>query len=188
MKFAFPKGFDPQPNLSGDGLILKPLDERDHGALAKAASDPGIWAGHPSKTRHTREVFDPYFAFLVSTGGALAIVDDGSDEIIGCSAFYTDTNAFSRLSIGFTFLTRKYWGGQTNRALKRLMAMHVFESASEVWFHIAPSNLRSQAATRKLGAVFTHEDDVDLGGGAQRWQCFCLTREAWSSSFGSATY
>ncbi|MCV6584671.1 MAG: GNAT family N-acetyltransferase [Marinibacterium sp.] len=162
--------------------MLRPLAPTDHDALAQAARDPGIWAGHPARDRHRPEAFAPYFQSLLDLGGSLAIIDRQKDQMIGCSAFYTDPDAPSRLSIGFTFLTREHWGGDSNRAVKALMLGHIYAHSSEAWFHIAPSNLRSQAATRKLGAVMTHEGMIDLGGGPQRWQCYCLTQQSWQAS------
>ncbi|MEM7440098.1 MAG: GNAT family N-acetyltransferase [Pseudomonadota bacterium] len=147
--------------------------------LKNAASDPGIWAGHPAQNRHEAEVFEPYFNMLLDSGAAL-VIRDAARDIIGCSVYYTDTNAPVRLSIGFTFLTRNHWGGATNRQVKSLMLGHLFKSASEAWFHIAPTNVRSQVATQRLGAVFTHDASIDLAGGAQPWRCYCLTKEAWS--------
>ncbi len=177
----FPEGFDPQPTLMDDLLELRPLTLDDRDALADAASDPAVWAGHPNKDRYRTDVFQPYFASLLAMGGCLVIVDRLTRDVIGCSAFYTDTNAPSRLSIGFTFLTCAYWGGHTNRAIKRLMLEHIYAQSAEAWFHIAPDNLRSQTATAKLGAVLMHEDTMDIGGGPQRWKCYCLTREAWAA-------
>lgn len=185
MSFEFPKLFDPQPSLENETLLLRPLAAADQTALAKAASDRRIWEGHPAKDRYLAEVFAGYFEALLDIGGCLLITDKAEGAVIGCSAYYTDRNAPQRLSIGFTFLTCAHWGGPTNRALKRLMLSHIYEHAPEAWFHIAPDNYRSQAATKKLGAVLTHEDQMDLGGGAQLWQCYCLTREAWDTSLST---
>lgn len=181
MAFVFPSDFDPQPSLTGPGLVLHPLREADRDPLTVAAADPLIWAGHPARDRHDRAVFDPYFSMLLSSGAGLAIRDEAG-RVIGCSVYYTDTNAPSRLSIGFTFLVRDRWGGGTNRGVKRLMLDHLFATGSEAWFHIAPINIRSQTATKRLGAVFTHEADLDLGAGARRNRYYCLTRECWMAN------
>lgn len=181
MAFVFPAQFDSQPTLKEGELTLRPLYEQDRDALAKAGNDPLIWAGHPAKNRHERAIFDPYFDMLLTSGSALVICEH-VDHVIGCTVFYTDTNAPSRLSVGFTFLTRDHWGGKTNRIVKRLSLGHIFSMASEAWFHIAPTNHRSQTATTRLGAVYTHDAEVDLGGGAQRWGCYCLTRENWDTN------
>jgi RimJ/RimL family protein N-acetyltransferase len=178
MAFTFSSDFDPQPTLHGNGVSLQPLCAADREALAMAASDPLIWAGHPNPNRHERAVFEPYFDMLLATGSAM-VIRDHNDRIIGCTVYYVDTNAPSRLSIGFTFLVCDHWGGATNRIVKRLMLGHLFTTASEAWFHIGPTNLRSQMATTRLGAVFTHEADIDLAGSPARWKCYCLTRENW---------
>lgn len=179
--FQFPHDFDPQPSLANDLLALRPLARSDIDDLALAASDPAIWAGHPVRNRYQRDVFDAYFTALLSVGGALLVRDHATEAVIGCSAFYTDPSATSRLSIGFTFLTCAHWGGSTNKALKSLMLDHLFKHNSEAWFHIGIDNIRSQTATTKLGAVLAHQAVLDLGGGPQSWQCYCLTRESWEA-------
>jgi RimJ/RimL family protein N-acetyltransferase len=181
MAFVFPPNFDPQPSLQGGGIALVPVGEADRVPLATAASDPQIWAGHPATNRYENSVFNSYFDMLLASGSALTIRDK-EGRVIGCTVYYTDTNAPSRLSIGFTFLIRKHWGGDTNHVVKRLTLGHLFATTTEAWFHIAPTNHRSQTATSRLGAKFIHEADIDLGGGIQRWGCYCLTVENWIST------
>ena len=66
------------------------------------------------------------------------------------------------MEIGWTFLTRAYWGGAANGELKRLMLEHAFRFVETVLFVVAPRNFRSQRAVEKLGAVpaGTRYDDV----------------------------
>ena len=181
LMFQFPNDFDPQPSLENDLLVLCPLARADIDELAMAASDPAIWAWHPAQNRYQRDIFYGYFTVLLNIGGALLVRDRATEDVIGCSAFYTDPSAPSRLSIGFTFLTCSHWGGSTNKALKSLMLDHLYKHNSEAWFHIGIHNMRSQAATMKLGALLAHEADLDLGGGPQSWRCYCLTRESWKA-------
>ncbi|MEM9715813.1 MAG: GNAT family N-acetyltransferase [Pseudomonadota bacterium] len=181
--FQFNSAFDAQPNLEGHGITANPLREEDRSDLFAAASDPNIWQGHPAKTRYKPEVFHPYFDFLLATKGNLIFRETPSGEAIGCSNYYCDPNAPTRLSIGFTFLVCEHWGGQTNHAIKSLMLDHLFTYRSEAWFHIAPTNIRSQRATQKLGAVYTHMADLNLSGQPAAWQCYCLTLEAYERTF-----
>lgn len=62
------------------------------------------------------------------------------------------------------------------------MLEHAFKMVDEVWFHINPTNLRSQKATGKLGAEFAYEAVLDLGGKAVLWKCYRLGRGAWGST------
>ena len=144
-----PADFDTQPTLIGESLELRPLSAGDFEALYIAASDPNIWAGHPIKTRHQREVFTPYFAFLLGTNATLAVRDRKTSQVVGCSCYYTAPDRPGTISIGFTFLSTAYWGGDANFEMKHLMIQHVLNTLDEVWFHIDPTNFRSQKATAK---------------------------------------
>lgn len=171
--------FDTAPVLDGETLSLRPLAAGDFEGLLAAAGDPGIWAGHPARDRGERGPFTGYFGFLLAAGGTLAIRDRRSGEIIGCSRYYVPPDVPDGIAIGFTFLARRYWGGATNLELKRLMLGHAFARFPEVWFHIAPTNLRSQTATVRLGAEPVRTATLDLSGTPGTWLCYRLTRDAW---------
>ena len=93
---------------------------------------------------------------------------------------------FLSMSIGFTFLAQDYWGGSANFEMKRLMLDHAFGSFPEVWLHIAPTNIRSQKATAKLGAVHSHDAMLALTAApATLTMCFRLSREGWARRLGA---
>ncbi|WP_299846395.1 GNAT family N-acetyltransferase [uncultured Roseovarius sp.] len=173
--------FDAQPVLRSDRLLLRPLEADDYKGLHAAASDPETWAGHPAKNRHESEVFRPYFNFLLRAGGTLGIEDVSAEHIIGCSRYYTAPDMPCSISIGFTFLNHRYWGGAWNFELKKLMLGHAFQSFDEVWFHIDPTNIRSQTATRRLGAEHVYDIGLDLSGVEAPWKCYRLQKAAWES-------
>ncbi|QIE47563.1 GNAT family N-acetyltransferase [Pseudohalocynthiibacter aestuariivivens] len=151
----------------------------DYGGLHAAASDPEIWAQHPSPDRWKPEVYRPYFDSLLASRATLAMRDVAQDRIIGCSRYYTAPDMPGTISIGFTFLARAYWGGAANRAVKGLMLAHAFADFDAVWFHIGPDNIRSQKATMKLGARHVYDATLDMGGGTVPWRCYRLNRDAW---------
>jgi N-acetyltransferase len=171
--------FDIQPELTGNALRLRPLKQADYQDVFAVASKPEIWAGHPARDRHKPEVFEPYFQFLLQRGGTLVAIDQQCDQIIGCSRYYSSPDQADSIAIGFTFLDSDYWGGTTNFELKRLMLHHALKSFPEVWFHIDPTNIRSQKATAKLGATHVYDATLDITGILARWMCFCLTERAW---------
>ncbi|MGO4908012.1 GNAT family N-acetyltransferase [Pseudorhodobacter sp. W20_MBD10_FR17] len=173
--------FDAQPTLIGRRLTLRPLAAEDQAALAAAAADPELWAGHPAKDRWRPDVFGLYFQKLLASGGTLAVIDTASGRVIGCSQYYRVEDAPGDISIGFTFLARDWWGGATNAELKQLMLDHAFQSFDRVWFHINPTNIRSQKATTKTGALFDHDATIGISGAVGAWKCYVLTREAWQS-------
>lgn len=171
--------FDRQPHLTSATLDLRPLSQGDYRALYQAASDPAIWAGHPAKQRHQPAVFEPYFQTLLDSAATLVVRDAATHQVIGCSRYYDVPDVPDSIGIGFTFLTTPYWGGDTNFELKRLMLNHVFASYDNVWFHIGPDNIRSQKATKKLGAVFQYQKDLFLSGGGAATLCFKLAKTGW---------
>lgn len=175
-----PPPFEMQPELTGDTLALRPLRAGDLEALSLAAAAPEIWAGHPAKDRYRPDVFARYFDFLLRSGTALVVVHKPSQTIIGCSRYYVAPDCPDGIAIGFTFLNHAYWGGGTNRELKRLMLDHAFERYPAVWFHIDPNNIRSQKATAKLGAKHVDDAILDLSGSPAPWMCFRLDREGWA--------
>lgn len=173
--------FDFAPSLADGALSLEPLVESDRAGLTEAASDPLIWAGHPSKGRWRSDVFAGYFGFLLKRGGALTIREQESGSIIGCSRYYPVPDAPDDVGIGFTFLIRRHWGGKTNLRLKTLMLDHAFRFVPRVWFHIGPENIRSQKATAKFGALPAASRSLDISGSAVLWACYVLDKNAWAT-------
>jgi RimJ/RimL family protein N-acetyltransferase len=178
---ALPGGFDPQPVLTGLRTRLTPLTAADYDRLYAAARDPAIWAGHPAKNRHDETVFKPYFGQLLASGGTLVVRDYADGEIIGCSRYYPAPEEDRSISIGYTFLVRKHWGGLTNGEIKALMLSHAFDTTGvpHVWFHIGPDNTRSQKATMKIGADYVGEDDLLISGAVARMKSYRMRRAVW---------
>ena len=116
------------------------------------ASDPLVWEQHPEPLRHRRDVFEGFFAGAMASRGALLVVHRDSGNVIGTSRYYDLDEANREVAIGYTFLSREFWGGAANTEMKRLMLEHAFGWATAVWFHVGPRNFRSRRAVEKLGA------------------------------------
>ena len=149
------------PTLEGKALLLRPLVTKDFDALYAAASDPEIWRLHPNSDRWQLPAFSEYFTKGTTEHQALAVLDRDTNQIIGSSRFYDPRSR--EVKIGFTFLSRRYWGGATNYELKSLMLTHAFKYVERALFEIDENNLRSRRAIEKLGARLTaepsHEDN-----------------------------
>ncbi|MDD2725555.1 MAG: GNAT family N-acetyltransferase [Methylovulum sp.] len=157
--------FDFKPSITGDAISLRPLYPEDFEALYAVAADPLIWEQHPHPLRYQREVFESsFFASAIDSPGALVVIENISGRIIGSSRFYEWDADHQEVAIGFTFLARSHWGGQTNRELKRLMLAHAFRWANTVWFHVGVNNIRSRKAMEKMGAEFSHEASIAING------------------------
>lgn len=144
-----------QPTLTGARLVLRPLRAEDYDLLYFAAADPQIWEQHPEPERHRRPVFDAFFAEALRSGGALAVLDRSTGRVIGSSRYYGLDQERREVTIGYTFLTRAYWGGAYNRELKTLMLEHAFTFADAALFFVGEDNLRSRRAMEKIGGTLS---------------------------------
>jgi N-acetyltransferase len=156
--------FELQPVLTGETLIVRPLRADDREALWEVARDPLVWEQHPDKTRFQPEGFARFFQDSLDSGSALVVVDAASGRIIGSARYYDWDPEKREVAIGYTFLSRDFWGGATNGELKRLMIGHAARWADRVWFHVGKHNLRSQKAMEKIGAMVECEALRPLNG------------------------
>jgi RimJ/RimL family protein N-acetyltransferase len=150
-----------QPTLQCELLELRPLSQKDYASLLDAASDPLIWEQHPQPDRYQPDVFKKFFDEALTSQGALTIIDRKTNKIIGSSRYYDYIPATSvdrsinnsSVIIGYTFLTRKYWGGSYNFELKKLMVNYALEFVKTTYFQVGLNNLRSQRAMEKIGGI-----------------------------------
>jgi len=178
-----PLNFELQPTLRGETVLLRPLRPDDYDALYEAAKDPLIWEQHPDRDRYKPEVFREYFQSGIDSGGAFAIIDLASGRIIGSSRYWNLKPQESEVEIGWTFLERKYWGGATNRDIKRLMLRHAFQFVDRVVLIVGESNFRSQRAVEKIGGRRERMEPRPSPSGAQRMNVvFVITREDFQRS------
>lgn len=154
--------FDLQPLLENDLVLMRPLRVEDKEHLFQAANDPLIWDQHPMK-RHKREVFEPFFEESINSGGATVIIDKETNKIIGSSRFYLLEGVNDAVEIGWTFLSRKFWGGKYNASFKKLMLDHIHEHVPFAVFIIAKENYRSAKAVEKLGGEHISKKNHELG-------------------------
>jgi N-acetyltransferase len=145
--------FELQPTLTGERLELRPLRPDDWDALYAAASDPLIWEQHPERDRYTPDVFRRYFDGGLESGGAFVVLDRRDGRIVGSTRYYGYDEAAGEIEIGWTFLTREYWGGSYNREMKRLLVDHALTFVRRVVFMVGQTNIRSQKAMEKIGGV-----------------------------------
>lgn len=168
---------DLQPILTSKQLTLRPLLAADFDALLEAASDPLIWAQHPDPSRGTRQGFRPFFDEALKSKAGLVAVDGVQHLLIGWSR-YSNYAPAEAITIGYTFLVRRHWGGATNAEMKRLMLRHAFTDVREVLFTVAELNLRSRRAVEKLGAHLVGTEAAPRWG--QIHLIYRLTAQAWA--------
>ncbi|OYZ17923.1 MAG: hypothetical protein B7Y39_14340 [Bdellovibrio sp. 28-41-41] len=141
-----------QPSLHGKLLKTEPLQSDQFEELYQVASDPLIWKVHPNPLRYQRDVFQKFFDSGLERHGALLIKTADGKRVIGSSSFYEYNHYLREVVIGYTFLSREYWGGNYNKELKKLMLEYAFKFVDTVYFDVGEKNIRSQKALDKIGA------------------------------------
>ena len=144
---------DLQPTLEGARVTVRPIAASDWDGMFGAAADPRIWELHPAPDRYTETVFRQYFEGALNCGSAFAFVDRQSGKVIGSSRYHGHDPAGREIEIGWTFLSRDYWGGSYNAEIKRLMLDHAFTFVDTVVFWVGETNLRSRRAMEKISGV-----------------------------------
>jgi RimJ/RimL family protein N-acetyltransferase len=174
---------DRQPVLEGERLYLRPLTEADWDALYAVASDRELWAAHPAHDRWREPVFRAFFDEALAQGGALAIVDKASGEVIGSSRFHAyDPADGGTVEIGWSFLPRAYWGRGYNAEFKRVMLEHVFKSVERVRFRVGAENAISRKAMANIGGRLTGETFVaERAGRPMLHVIYEITRESFAA-------
>jgi RimJ/RimL family protein N-acetyltransferase len=156
--------FNLQVSLENELIAIRPLDSNDFEDLYLIASDPLLWEQHPSKTRYQREVFQNFFKGAIESNSAFLVYDKANEVVIGTSRYYDYDAIKSTVVIGYTFISRSYWGRAYNMALKKLMLDYAFQFVDAVHFHIGANNIRSQTAIGRLGAKKIDEQQVAYYG------------------------
>jgi RimJ/RimL family protein N-acetyltransferase len=95
-----PPPFNLQHILQNDLIKLVPIQEQDFEALYHVASDPLLWAQHPSKDRYQRPVFEIFFRDAMLSKAAFLVYDIKTAEIIGTSRYHDVNEADESITIG----------------------------------------------------------------------------------------
>ena len=151
---------DLQPTLENKFVIIRPLNKTDLEPLYEVAKDPKIWKQHPCK-RYLRTEFEHFFAESLYSDGALTILDKMTNKVIGSSRFKRVKGFQNGIEIGWTFLSRKYWGGKYNKMVKDLMINHAFNFVDNIIFYINKTNIRSQKAVEKIHGQLIDESEIN---------------------------
>jgi N-acetyltransferase len=153
--------------LTGDLVVLEPLEERHRAPLAEAAADAEIFRFFTSDV--SRE-FDRWFD-AASGDLTFATIDRATGRAIGSSRFMSLVPEHRRLEIGNTWVARSHWGTGANSEAKALMLADAFErlGVRRVEFKTESTNLRSRAALAAF-AQFEgiHRNHMLVRGGESR--------------------
>jgi N-acetyltransferase len=145
-----------RPTLSGEHVRLEPLSSDHADGLFEAGSDPEIWTWlavrQPGDVEGMRDIITK--AVADPTRLAWAQVDAKSGEVAGTTSFYQIDATHRILSIGHTWIGKRWQRTPLNSEAKLLMLRHAFEvlGANRVSLETDIRNEGSQRANERLGA------------------------------------
>lgn len=168
-----------QPTLENEQIVLQPLKVIDFEILYTVASDPEIWQQHPNKDRWKKDVFRTFFEGAVQSGGAFKVVDKATGMVIGSTRFYDYQPEDNSIFIGYTFFATSCWGKGINQQVKNLMLDYIFQFVDQVNFHVGESNIRSQIAISRLGAIKVGQQEVTYVGETAKLNFVYTINKAW---------
>jgi N-acetyltransferase len=178
------------PTLQGKRIRLEPLSCDHLAALERIAFDERIWRYMPVRITNRDELRTWIESALTArTKGQMPWVTvlnegDRGDLIVGSTRFIDLDLHHRTVEIGHTWLSPVLHQTGINPEAKLLQLRYAFEELglNRVSFKTHHENLQSQAAIKKLGAVYegTFRNHYLMPDGSQRHSVwFSITRQEW---------
>jgi len=144
--------------LQDRGVRLEPLGLHHEDGLKAAAADGELWTlritsvPEPAHTR--RYIEDALAARDAGQRFHFAVVDEASQQVVGCTSFHDIVPAVRRVEIGWTWYARRVQRTHVNTTAKLLLLIHAFEvlNCHVVGWRTDNFNFASQRAIERLGA------------------------------------
>jgi RimJ/RimL family protein N-acetyltransferase len=176
------------PTLEGRLVRLEPLTLEHLPALEEIAFDDRIWRYMPIwvKTPPELRAWAEAALEMAAQGAALpwVTVRRADGRVMGSTRLFDLNRVHGTAELGHTWLAPAFQGSGANPEAKLLQLGYAFEELGlrRVALKTHHENLQSQAAMRKLGAVYegTFRNHYVMPDGSQRHsQWFSIVREEW---------
>jgi RimJ/RimL family protein N-acetyltransferase len=145
-----------RPTLSGEHVRLEPLSSDHADGLFEAGSDPAIWTWLAVRQPEAVEGMHTIIEKALADPGRLAWaqVDAKSGEVAGTTSFYQIDATNRILTIGHTWIGKRWQRTPLNSEAKLLQLRYAFEElgANRVSLETDIRNEASQRANERLGA------------------------------------
>jgi RimJ/RimL family protein N-acetyltransferase len=146
--------------LNGTMVDLIPLEKEHFDELYLAAADKKLWEFIPSDGSE-REKFNALYNTALEEREKgnhypFVIQHKQTKKFIGSTRFLDIVPKDKKLEIGFTWITRDYWGTAINFECKLLLMTFCFEvlKTNRVQLKTDERNIRSRTAIQKIGGQF----------------------------------
>ncbi|SAK48853.1 N-acetyltransferase GCN5 [Caballeronia hypogeia] len=148
-----------QPTLTGERVLLRPLQREDRAALLDAAADGELWNLRvtvvPNEDTVDRYIDTALAGRDAGTVMPFVIARAGDGRVVGSTRFWKIDRVNRKLEIGHTWLAASTQRTGINTEAKYLLLAHAFESMQcvRVQFTTDELNEKSRAAILRIGAT-----------------------------------
>lgn len=177
--------------LEGTAIELVPLEKEHFEELYIAAADKELWELLPADCSD-RTVFHKTYEFALSereTGNQYPFVirHKETQKLIGSTRFFEIYPADKKLEIGWTWITKEFWGTSINPECKLLLLTFCFEilKTNRVQLRTKDNNFRSRKAIEKIGGVFEgilRKDKVSSDGTTRNAAYYSIIDDEWNDA------
>lgn len=157
--------------LASNGLRLEPLGLQHEQGLRQAAADGQLWRLRVTSVPAPQETHSYIETALQQrqqgTRFAFAVVEEGSERILGCTSYHDILPEVRRVEIGYTWYAKSVQRSHVNTTCKLLLLGHAFDTlgCNVVGWRTDNYNFASQRAIERLGA---RKDGVIRGNALRR--------------------
>jgi RimJ/RimL family protein N-acetyltransferase len=171
-------------------VVVEPLATAHEAGLVAAAAESELFRWMPVDMASSPDAVHRWLETALENAEAqrevpFAILDAGSEEVLGSTRFLELRFEHLRVEIGWTWLARPAWSTGANVETKLLLLGHAFEQAGcrRVEFKTDSRNERSRGALVALGAQFEgvlRKHMVVRGGDARDSAYFSVIDDDWA--------
>ena len=161
-----------ETTLKGNLVTLAPLKREHADALLEAAADGELWNLWYTSVPSEKNI-EAYLnkAFHDQTEGRallFAVIDNGTQKIIGSTRYCNADNVNFRLEIGFTWYAKSFQRTGINTECKHLLLKHAFETLNAIavefrthWHNQASRTAISRLGAKQDGILHNHQKSAD---------------------------
>ena len=177
--------------LTGTTVDLIPLEKEHFEELFTVASDKELWELIPTDCSEEKTFYAAYnFALAERDKGnqyPFVILHKATNKLIGSTRFFEIFPNDKKLEVGWTWITKQFWGTEINLECKFLLLTFCFETlkANRVQLKTKDTNIRSRKAIEKIGGVFEgilRKDRIQNDGTTRNAAYYSILDDEWKQA------
>lgn len=177
--------------LEGTHVELIPLEKEHFEELYAAAADKDLWTLIPTDGSDKAIFYKNYELALSERDNGnqypFVIRHKETQKLIGSTRFFEIYPSDKKLEIGWTWITKEFWGSAVNLECKLLLLTYCFEvlKTNRVQLKTKDDNLRSRKAIEKIGGVFEgilRKDKIQNDGTTRNAAYYSILDDEWNTA------